>query len=75
MCTETCVIYFTDGEFGEGEGKIGDDEEGGDWDVDDDLELPADLELPSTPTAGGEGYFIPPTKGTSQSQVIQTRRL
>nr|XP_039274380.1 LOW QUALITY PROTEIN: coatomer subunit alpha-like [Styela clava] len=44
---------------------------GGGWDVDDDdLELPADLELPDIPASeGGEGYFVPPTKGTSQAQV------
>ena len=55
--------------FGE-EGEAGEkDEEGGGWDVDDDLELPPDLDVPSTPTSGGEGYFVPPSKGTSQAQV------
>lgn len=39
--------------------------------MDDDLELPPDLDVPSTPTGGGEGYFVPPTKGTSQSQVCK----
>ncbi|XP_064607662.1 coatomer subunit alpha-like [Liolophura sinensis] len=46
--------------------------EDGGWDVgDDDLELPPDLDV--GPAAGGgsgdEGYFVPPTKGTSQAQV------
>ncbi|KAH9509800.1 hypothetical protein Btru_045233 [Bulinus truncatus] len=42
--------------------------EGG-WDV-EDLELPADLESNAAVTGAGEdGYFVPPTKGTSQSQV------
>ncbi|XP_053408078.1 coatomer subunit alpha-like isoform X1 [Mercenaria mercenaria] len=54
------------GEDGEG---IEKDEDGGGWDVDDDLELPPDLDVPSTPTGAGEGYFVPPTKGTSQAQV------
>ncbi|XP_032833195.1 coatomer subunit alpha [Petromyzon marinus] len=45
-------------------------EEGGGWDVDEDLELPPDLDVPSGPLTGGEeGFFVPPTKGTSQSQV------
>ncbi|KAL5010139.1 hypothetical protein ScPMuIL_012444 [Solemya velum] len=43
--------------------------EGGGWDVDDDLDLPTDLEIGPTPAGGEEGYFVPPTKGTSQSQV------
>ncbi|XP_038045670.1 coatomer subunit alpha-like [Patiria miniata] len=49
----------------------GDDEDGG-WDVgDDDLELPADLEISGGPMAGAgeDGYFLPPTKGTSQATV------
>ncbi|XP_033632852.1 coatomer subunit alpha-like [Asterias rubens] len=49
----------------------GDDEDGG-WDVgDDDLELPADLEIAGGPMAGSgeEGYFVPPVKGTNQAQV------
>lgn len=43
----------------------GDDGEGGGWDVDDDdLELPADLDLPDIlASEGGDGYFVPPTKG------------
>lgn len=45
--------------------------EGGGWDVgDDDLELPADLDVgPAVGGTGDEGYFVPPTKGTSPSQV------
>ncbi|XP_022308214.2 coatomer subunit alpha-like [Crassostrea virginica] len=46
-------------------------EEGGGWDVgDDDLELPPDLDVgPAAGGGGEEGFFVPPTKGTSQSQV------
>ncbi|CAB4037147.1 coatomer subunit alpha, partial [Paramuricea clavata] len=46
--------------------EVGD--EGPGWDVDDeDLELP---DLEGAPTeAEGEGYFVPPNKGTSQAQV------
>jgi coatomer protein complex subunit alpha (xenin) len=48
-------------------GDEGEDEDGGGWDAgDDDLELP-DLEV--GPSSAAEGYFVPPTKGTSQSQV------
>lgn len=44
-------------------------EDGEGWDVDDDeLELPPDLDVgPAAST--DEGYFVPPTRGTSQSQV------
>ncbi len=50
------------------------------WDVDDDLDLPADLEAPSGRSlsggGGGEGddaeedsgYFVPPTKGAGPTQ-------
>lgn len=63
-------FILSEGGFG-GEEEVvpGGDEEGGGWDVDDDLELPADLEVGPTPAGGDEGYFVPPTKGTSQSQV------
>lgn len=39
------------------------------WDEgDDDLELPPELEE-TLPAAAEEGYFVAPTKGTSQSQL------
>ena len=62
---------FSEGGFGGDDEDLvgGGDEEGGGWDVDDDLELPADLEVGPTPAGGDEGYFVPPTKGTSQAQV------
>lgn len=68
------MLCVTEGGFG-GEGL--DDEalvgasEGGGWDVgDDDLELPPDLDVGPAATGGGEeGFFVPPTKGTSQTQV------
>ena len=65
---------FSEGGLG-GEGFeddiTGGDGEGGGWEVDDeDLELPADLDLGGAATgAGEEGYFVPPVKGTSQTQV------
>ncbi|XP_014673558.1 PREDICTED: coatomer subunit alpha-like [Priapulus caudatus] len=48
--------------------------EGGGWDVgDDDLELPADLDLVLADGGGGEeGYFVPPTQGVPQTQVWTT---
>lgn len=37
---------------------------GGGWDVDDDdLDLPADLDIAVDVGGVGEGYFVPPTKG------------
>jgi hypothetical protein len=69
-------IYFaTEGGFGgeglDDEALVGATEEGGGWDVgDDDLELPPDLDVgPAAGGGGEEGYFVPPTKGTSQTQV------
>uniref|UniRef100_H2YWH8 Uncharacterized protein n=1 Tax=Ciona savignyi TaxID=51511 RepID=H2YWH8_CIOSA len=44
--------------------------EGGGWDVDDDdLDLPADLDIAVDVGGDGEGYFVAPTKGTTQTQV------
>ena len=49
-------------------GEEGEEPEEAGWDVDDDLELPDDLG--DVPVAAGEdGYYVPPTKGTSLSQV------
>lgn len=59
-----------DGEDGV-EGEDGEDKGKG-WDVDDaELDIPADLNVPSTPTATGDdsaGFFVPPTRGTSTAQ-------
>nr|CAB3232867.1 coatomer subunit alpha [Phallusia mammillata] len=53
---------FEDAEEGE--------DTGGGWDVDDDdLELPADLDIAPDDGSHGEGFFVAPTKGTSQCQV------
>ncbi|XP_046576766.1 coatomer subunit alpha-like [Haliotis rubra] len=68
------LVLDEEGGFGAGGGfddeeLVGGEGEGGGWDVgDDDLELPPDLDVGPTPT-GEEGYFVPPTKGTSQTQV------
>ncbi|CAD5111121.1 DgyrCDS461 [Dimorphilus gyrociliatus] len=63
------------------EGDEGDDEfvdaqapeEGDGWDAgDDDIELPADLEISEADALAGSGqnaYFVPPTKGVSQNQI------
>ncbi|XP_076308950.1 coatomer subunit alpha [Tachypleus tridentatus] len=62
-------------EEGFGEGKVGfeDEEEkeaGGGWDIEDeDLELPPELEGVPAAVEGGEGYFVPPTRGILQTQV------
>ncbi|KAL3836986.1 hypothetical protein ACJMK2_022379 [Sinanodonta woodiana] len=68
------LIIDEDGELGGAGLGLGEAvvvEEGGGWEVgDDDLELPLDIEIGSTPIATGEeGYFVPPNKGTSQAQV------
>ncbi|XP_076455879.1 coatomer subunit alpha-like [Babylonia areolata] len=62
---------FGAGEGFEEEGVTAGDGEGGAWDVEDeDLELPPDLDMGAAATGTGEeGYFVPPTKGTSQAQV------
>jgi len=67
------VVLDEEAGFGPSEEKIEIDEEGGGWDVDDDdLELPADLDVPAAGGEGGEGYYTPPTPGNSQSQVWVT---
>lgn len=66
------LIIDEEGGFGgdDDEDILGGDEEGGGWDVgDDDLELPPDLDVGPAAPSGDEGYFVPPTKGTSQAQV------
>merc|ERR1719192_734674 len=61
-----------------GFGEDGDEEfkdpEGGDedagWDVDDDLDLPPELEVQAAVAADAdEGYFVAPTKGTNARQI------
>ncbi|NXM92984.1 COPA protein, partial [Sylvia borin] len=54
------------GEEGAGKGQ----EEGGGWEVEEDLDLPPELDVPSGPAGTAEdGFFVPPTKGTSPAQV------
>ncbi|ELV10581.1 Coatomer subunit alpha, partial [Tupaia chinensis] len=46
-------------------------EEGGGWDVEEDLELPPELDVPPGAAGGAEdGFFVPPTKGTSPAQLL-----
>lgn len=47
----------------------GGEQEGGGWDVDEELELPPDLDVTTTSVTGADGVFMPPTKGTSQALV------
>ncbi|XP_062572484.1 coatomer subunit alpha-like, partial [Saccostrea cucullata] len=69
------LVLDDEGGFGgeglDDEALVGATEEGGGWDVgDDDLELPPDLDVgPAAAGGGEEGFFVPPTKGTSQTQV------
>uniref|UniRef100_A0A674HAY1 Coatomer subunit alpha n=1 Tax=Taeniopygia guttata TaxID=59729 RepID=A0A674HAY1_TAEGU len=54
------------GEEGMGKGQ----EEGGGWEVEEDLDLPPELDVPAGSTGTAEdGFFVPPTKGTSPAQV------
>uniref|UniRef100_A0A8C5NLV0 Coatomer protein complex subunit alpha n=1 Tax=Junco hyemalis TaxID=40217 RepID=A0A8C5NLV0_JUNHY len=49
------------GEEGAGKGQ----EEGGGWEVEEDLDLPPELDVPAGPAGTAEdGFFVPPTKGT-----------
>ncbi|ODM99965.1 Coatomer subunit alpha [Orchesella cincta] len=41
--------------------------EGGGWDIDDDIELPPDVEVHAS-DAGNEGFFVAPTKGVPVPQ-------
>ena len=50
-------------------GEEGEEGEGGGWDVDDDLDIPEDIGDVGPATSEGEGYFVPPTKGSPPSQV------
>ncbi|NXL40018.1 COPA protein, partial [Glaucidium brasilianum] len=55
------------GEEGLGKGQ----EEGGGWEVEEDLDLPPELDVPAGPAGTAEdGFFVPPTKGTSPAQVV-----
>jgi hypothetical protein len=52
---------------------LGDDLAGaggeGGWDVEDDLDLPADLVADVRAPDGDHGYFTPPSKGVPPQQV------
>ncbi|KAK2540018.1 Copa [Columba livia] len=55
--------------FGE-EGLSKGQEDGGGWEVEEDLDLPPELDVPAGPAGAAEdGFFVPPTKGTSPAQV------
>uniref|UniRef100_A0A3Q2WH70 Coatomer subunit alpha n=1 Tax=Haplochromis burtoni TaxID=8153 RepID=A0A3Q2WH70_HAPBU len=60
---------FVDAPEGLGEEGLG-KEEGGGWDVEEDLDLPPELDVPVGAGGGTEdGFFVPPTKGTSPTQM------
>ncbi|XP_058556945.1 coatomer subunit alpha [Neofelis nebulosa] len=73
---EDAELQLDEDGFVEATDGLGDDalgrgqEEGGGWDVEEDLELPPELDVPPG-TAGGadDGFFVPPTKGTSPTQI------
>jgi len=41
---------------------------GGGWDVEEDIELPTDVEVPVGAGADGDNYFVAPTKGVPMTQ-------
>lgn len=68
------MLLDEDDEFGVPKDTMEGDEDtegdtGGGWDVDDELELPPDLEAGPVAGPGEDGFFVPPTKGMSQAQV------
>uniref|UniRef100_A0A8I3X3K9 Coatomer subunit alpha n=1 Tax=Callithrix jacchus TaxID=9483 RepID=A0A8I3X3K9_CALJA len=75
---EDAELQLDEDGFVEATEGLGDDalgkgqEEGGGWDVEEDLELPPELDI-SPGAAGGaeDGFFVPPTKGTSPTQVTK----
>ncbi|XP_023372136.1 coatomer subunit alpha [Otolemur garnettii] len=73
---EDAELQLDEDGFVEATEGLGDDalgkgqEEGGGWDVEEDLELPPELDIPSGAAGGAEdGFFVPPTKGTSPTQI------
>jgi len=67
------LVLEEDAGFADPDEKLEIDEEGGGWDVgDDDLELPADLDVGPVSGGGGEDYYVPPTRGNSQAHVWTT---
>nr|KAF6396473.1 COPI coat complex subunit alpha [Rousettus aegyptiacus] len=73
---EDAELQLDEDGFMEATEGLGDDalgkgqEEGGGWDVEEDLELPPELDIPPGAAGGAEdGFFVPPTKGTSPTQI------
>nr|XP_026263782.1 coatomer subunit alpha [Urocitellus parryii] len=73
---EDAELQLDEDGFVEATEGLGDDalgkgqEEGGGWDVEEDLELPPELDVPPGASSGAEdGFFVPPTKGTSPTQI------
>eukprot|EP00069_Balaena_mysticetus_P009418 bmy_06316T0 len=73
---EDAELQLDEDGFVEATEGLGDDalgkgqEEGGGWDVEEDLELPPELDIPPGVAGGAEdGFFVPPTKGTSPTQI------
>ncbi|XP_004390279.1 coatomer subunit alpha, partial [Trichechus manatus latirostris] len=73
---EDAELQLDEDGFVEATEGLGDDalgkgqEEGGGWDVEEDLDLPPELDVPTGAGGGAEdGFFVPPTKGTSPTQI------
>ncbi|OWK05022.1 COPA [Cervus elaphus hippelaphus] len=73
---EDAELQLDEDGFVEATEGLGDDalgkgqEEGSGWDVEEDLELPPELDIPPGAAGGAEdGFFVPPTKGTSPTQI------
>uniref|UniRef100_A0A8C5GEB3 Coatomer subunit alpha n=1 Tax=Gouania willdenowi TaxID=441366 RepID=A0A8C5GEB3_GOUWI len=60
---------FMDAREGLGDDGLGKEERGG-WEVEEDLDLPPELDVPGGAGGGAEdGFFVPPTKGMSPTQM------
>uniref|UniRef100_A0A8B9L4E3 Coatomer alpha subunit C-terminal domain-containing protein n=1 Tax=Astyanax mexicanus TaxID=7994 RepID=A0A8B9L4E3_ASTMX len=73
---EDAELHLDENSFMDAQDGLGDDvgvgkEEGGGWEVEEDLDLPPELDVPAGAGGGaeGEGFFVPPTKGVSPTQM------
>lgn len=60
---------FVDAADGFGEEATRSTEEGGGWDVEEDLDLPPELELAGSAGGTSDGFFVSPSRGSNPAQV------
>uniref|UniRef100_A0A673X3R1 Coatomer subunit alpha n=1 Tax=Salmo trutta TaxID=8032 RepID=A0A673X3R1_SALTR len=75
LCSSHFSALFPSDGFMDAQDALGEEggaakEEGGGWEVEEDLDLPPELELSAGAGGGAEdGFFVPPTKGMSPTQL------